>query len=351
MVILIPSYQPDRRLLDLLVSLADAQIVVVDDGSGPSYAHWFAAAVRAGAQVVHHDANRGKGQALRTGFAYIAAHFPGESVVCADSDGQHTAADIAQVAAILTAQDADLVLGVRGFTGQVPARSRLGNTVTRWLFRAATGMNIADTQTGLRAYPARMLGWLGGINGDRFEYELKVLLAASRQGKTIVQVPIATVYLDENSASHFRPVRDSWLIYRPLLKFCGSSLLGFALDCILLAVLLGLTGSLTLAVIGARLVSATVNYTVNRRFVFADGKPLPVRRTLPSYLGLALVLLGGNLVLMWTLNPLLGPTAAKILTELTLLAASYLIQRGWVFARRSHDSRNRRAVARSAAPR
>lgn len=339
MIILIPSYEPDRKLLNLLEMLHGAQVVVVDDGSGPRYAHWFTAAEKLGATVLHHDFNWGKGQALRTGFEHIARHFPDEPVVCADSDGQHTPEDIARVCDALEAGDADMVLGVREFSGKVPLRSRFGNSVTKLLFRATTGMAISDTQTGLRAYPARMLTWLCDVSGDRFEYELRALLLASRQGLKVQQVPVETIYLDDNSSSHFRPVRDSWLIYRPLLSFMGSSLLGFLIDFSLLSILLWLTGSLVFSVVGARVVSATVNYTVNRQYVFAGSKPLPVRETLPGYAGLAIVILAGNLALMWLLTPLIGASFAKILTEVTLLAISYVVQATKVFAQKRHGKR------------
>ena len=341
MIILIPSYQPDRRLLELLEALGNQQVLVVDDGSGPAYAHWFIAAQRLGAGVIHHGHNCGKGRALRTGFAAIAERWPGQDVVCADSDGQHTPADIARIAERLAAGDADLVLGVRGFTGKVPWRSRLGNDLTRWIFKATTGVAIDDTQTGLRGYPAKLLDWLGRIDGDRFEYELKVLLAAAREKLRIGQVEIATVYLDENASSHFRPLRDSWLIYRPLLAFSASSFLGFLIDFTVLSILLGLGVHLVFAIVAARLVSGTVSYTVNRCWVFADGGPQPVQRTLARYLALAGLLLGSNIALMWLLTPILGSFWAKLLTESTLLVANYLTQRLVVFA----TERTRRARA------
>ena len=334
MIVLVPSYQPDHRLVDLLGDLSDQRVLVVDDGSGPGYQPWFDQAAQLGAVVVSHRVNRGKGQALRTGFAEIARRWPDESVVCADSDGQHTPADIAKVAEQLARSDADMVLGVRAFSGRVPWRSRIGNTLTAMLFKFATGLAVSDTQTGLRGYPARMLDWLGHIEGDRFEYELNALLAASRAQMTIDQVSIATVYLDENASSHFRPLQDSWLIYRPLLKFCGSSLLGFAVDCAALAVLLATTGSLVVSVVGARLISATVNYSVNRRYVFESGREMPVRQTLGGYVTLAAILLAANLALMSLLTGALGAFWSKIATELTLVAISYAVQRSWVFAKR-----------------
>jgi hypothetical protein len=117
-----------------------------------------------------------------------------------------------------------MVLGVRGFTGAVPLRSRLGNTVTRVLFRAVTGRGVQDTQTGLRAYPAHLLDWLTSVPGDRFEYEMNVLLEAARAGHPMDEVVIATTYLDGNASSHFGWWSDSVRIYRPLVRFAATSL-------------------------------------------------------------------------------------------------------------------------------
>mgnify|MGYP000962584279 CR=1 FL=1 len=153
MVILVPSYEPDTRLLvlvDALVAATDDPVVVVDDGSGAAYADLFAKVAMAGATVLTHRVNRGKGAALKTGFAHIAATHPGADVVCADSDGQHAVADIVRVADRLALGDVDMVLGGRRFTGRVPARSRIGNALTRHAFTLATGSSLSGSSGSLR---------------------------------------------------------------------------------------------------------------------------------------------------------------------------------------------------------
>ncbi|HYP73497.1 MAG TPA: glycosyltransferase, partial [Microbacterium sp.] len=101
-VVLIPAYEPDERLVALVRALVPrSPVVVVDDGSGPAYAPFFAAAAAAGATLTGHALNRGKGATLREGFAFITAAWPGAHVVTADADGQHTPDDIARVAAAL----------------------------------------------------------------------------------------------------------------------------------------------------------------------------------------------------------------------------------------------------------
>ncbi|MGV1005180.1 MAG: glycosyltransferase, partial [Candidatus Nanopelagicales bacterium] len=102
MLILIPAYEPDHRLLDLLFELRSEHpehgVVVVDDGSGPDYSPIFARARLLGAHVLAHPVNLGKGAALRTGLHYIHDCDPTADVVCADSDGQHLVRDILRVA-------------------------------------------------------------------------------------------------------------------------------------------------------------------------------------------------------------------------------------------------------------
>ncbi|WP_282760685.1 bifunctional glycosyltransferase family 2/GtrA family protein [Actinoplanes sandaracinus] len=345
---LIPAYQPDHRLAELVGRLDRHRVLVVDDGSGPSYAAAFEAARRAGAEVITLSRNRGKGFALKAGFAHIRNRCPGEDVVCADSDGQHRVEDIEAVAARVELSDAAMVLGVRRFTGPVPARSRFGNTATRMIFKLVTGCAVTDTQTGLRGYPARMLPWLGRVPGDRFEYELRLLLRAARERKPIDEVPIATVYLDGNSSSHFRPVIDSARIYGPLLAFAGSSLLAFAVDAALLAGLVTWTGHLALSAIAARLVSATLNYSVNRGAVFGGCARIPHRRAAPRYAALALASLTANVALLHALNAATGSLVlSKVAAEVLLFLAGYAIQRAFVFRR--GPARTRITTGRQAA--
>jgi glycosyltransferase involved in cell wall biosynthesis len=226
-IVLVPVYRPRDRLPrlvgDLAAALPSAHVVVVDDGSGPDAAEVLAAARDRGATVLQRRVNRGKGIVLKTGFRYVARHHPGHDVVCVDADGQHRIPDVVRVADRMRDTGAP-TLGVRRFDGEVPLRSRFGNAATRAAFRIATGRRVQDTQTGLRAYPARLLGWLRTVPGERFEYEMNVLLHAAREGRPIEQVPIATHY-GGNASSHFSSLADSARIYAPLVRFAAARLL------------------------------------------------------------------------------------------------------------------------------
>ena len=333
-IVLIPAYEPGEALVELCRALVArpevSGVLVIDDGSGTAYAEVFARAEREGAVVRRYLPNRGKGHALKVGFREAQERFPGHVVVCADSDGQHAVDDIVRVAGEVSAPD-EMVLGGRRFTGEVPARSRIGNTVTAWLFRVVTGIRVRDTQTGLRAYPAAMLPWLRGVAGERFEYELSLLLEADAAGFRMREVPIETIYLHGNASSHFRPVRDSWRVYRPLLAFGAASLAGFAVDAALLFVVMAATGDLLFSAVAARLVSASVNYSLNRHVTFGRGTPTSPLR----YAAVAVGVFAANYALLAALVTMLPLLAAKVATEGLLLGASFLAQRRFVFWERA----------------
>jgi len=349
-VVLIPAFEPDLRLVGLVHALRERRpVVVVDDGSGPAFAGVFAQAAASGAIVFAHDRNRGKGAALRTGFALIAAQFAGSDVVTADADGQHTPADIERVAARIA--DGRIVLGARAFTGTVPARSRIGNAATRAVFAWVSGRHIRDTQTGLRGLPASALGWLQSVRGDRFDYEFRMLLQARSAGLELVEEPIATVYADGNASSHFRPVRDSLRISAPVARFALSALSALLIDTTALLVLQPVLGSLLLAVIAARILSASVNFAVNRRLVFRRGRDVPVRTAALGYLSLATLLLAANYGVITVLVDVGTPlVAAKLATEATMFLVSFGVQRAVVFTP-AHPAAPRRPAAAAAARR
>lgn len=336
MYVLIPAYQPDARLPRLILELHRAdpstKIVVVDDGSGQKFSDFFEASATAGAHVISYEHNRGKGYALREGFTWIrdVAGDSQECVVTADADGQHTLNDIFRVGRTCT-DTGKSVLGIREFVGHVPARSRIGNTATSALFWLATGWKLKDTQTGLRAFPVALLPALLEVQGDRYEYELRVLLHLAKFRHPVTQIPIETIYEAGNPTSHFRPLQDSARIWAPLLKFAASSGVATVIDYVLVLVLNALTGALFFPVIAARLVSASVNFTMNRRVFEATGVPL--RRSALRYAALAVAVVAGSYTMLAVLTGIGMPLwIAKIIADSTMYLVSYSAQSRYVFA-------------------
>jgi glycosyltransferase involved in cell wall biosynthesis len=338
-IVLVPAYEPDEKLVRLVQDLRSVEdrvhVLVVNDGSGPGYDPIFAKVAALGCTVIGHHPNRGKGYALKRGFAFAAKHHPGHDVVCADCDGQHSVVDILRVARTVEAERSTIILGSRRFTGRVPFASRFGNSATRVAFARSTGHRLYDTQTGLRGYPASMLPWLQTVEGDRFEYELDLLLHAERDGIAIEELPIETIYLEGNASSHFRPLVDSARVYAPLVKFSLSSLGAFVLDAVMLFVLLALTGDLLVAVVGARAVSSTCNFVMNRWVVFAHHGRGSLRSSAVGYFGLVAAIVVVNYGLLALLHEVLGMNLvpAKLVTEAVLFAVSYNVQRRVVFRR------------------
>ena len=343
--ILIPAYNPDGKLLALLEALKKrfGHIVVVNDGSTIGV-DIFDGVRGLGIPVVVHEQNRGKGAALKTGFAWIAENMPEcKAVVTADADGQHTPADIEAVAETSLAHPQALTLGVRAFSGSVPFRSRFGNWWTRQFFFLMTGLRIGDTQTGLRGIPTPLIPRMLSLEGDRYEYEMRMLADAKHHAEPPVQVPIETVYIEENASSHFNPLRDSIRIYGALLKFCISSVAGFIIDNAVFSVVLLALMKVTswqratgvfIALVVARAVSATANYIFNRQLVF--NSKTSKRKSFAKYWLLVLAIMGADYVFTIVMSRLFNAqgleiTLIKICSETILFFVSYKIQRCWIF--------------------
>jgi len=264
-VALIPAYKPSAFLSELLKELQSYgfENVLVDDGSGIEYEHIFFESSRY-ADVLYHAQNAGKGAALKTGLAYIATHFPKDAVVVTvDADGQHKPNDALAICKLAETHLGTLVLGSRKLNADVPLRSKMGNTITRFVYRVSTGLKVYDTQTGLRAFRADMIPELLTIPGDRYEYEMNVLLQFAGKQIPIVEHEIETVYLDNNASSHFDAVKDSARIYKEILKFSASSFVGFLVDYAAYSLLLLFGCGLTLSNVIARVISASVNFILN----------------------------------------------------------------------------------------
>lgn len=334
MYIIIPSYEPDQRLVDLVTELKKqlpaANLLVVNDGSGPNYQEYFRDVAFQGATVLEHLTNKGKGAALKTAFKFIQQYGKQDVMITVDSDGQHLVPDIIRVAEGTQEAPDTITLGSRSFVGKVPLRSRFGNHVTALLFRLVTGLHLTDTQTGLRGLPTDLIPWLLVLKGDRFEYEFNMLLEAKKAGYRIQEVAIETIYLEDNKSSHFRPIKDSLRIYAPFLKFSGTALLAAMIDAVVLFIMMAWSNHLLLSVILARVLSALTQCLLNANFVFHNTSHL--FRTMIRYGILVVVILACNYVLMSSLLTVgIGLFLAKLVTETLLFLVSYRVQQSHVF--------------------
>ena len=201
--------------------------------------------------------------------------------------------------------------------------------MTRTVFRFATGMKIMDTQTGLRGMPKRLFGQLMALKGERYEYEMNMLLNLQRWGVDYIEVPIQTVYIEDNASSHFHPLRDSWRIYGKILKFCASSLISFLVDYGGYALLsTALHMEPWLSYVAARVVSSYVNYSINRHIVFGVGK----KNSILKYYALALCVMAVGSLSVDLLSSIgINHIIAKFMIDAPLFVINFIIQRKYVF--------------------
>jgi len=353
--IVIPSYEPDTELLKLCEALCSkglTDVVIVDDGSGPDYASLFETVeTKYQFTVLRHAVNLGKGRGLKTAFNYLLNR-GGDLVGCvtADSDGQHTPEDIIRCIEALEKEPDKLILGCRDFDLEhVPTKSKYGNKITRNICKFLCGVNVSDTQTGLRAISRDFMAKLMNCPGERFEFETNMLIE-TKDYCGITEIPIETVYESKTDhKSHFHPIRDSIRIYkifgRIFGKFLLASVSSFVIDILLFSLFCGIFQALTdgvwyaaVATVLARVISSVYNYLVNYALVFHSGKKHTTSASRYFLLALVQMCLSAGLVTLfvWLITVVLGAsgfseTVIKVIVDTVLFLFSYYIQRKYVF--------------------
>jgi glycosyltransferase involved in cell wall biosynthesis len=287
-IFLVPSYQPTLLFCELLEEFRQmdpSPVVVVDDGSGSGYSELFQRAARVCDIVVLKNAvNLGKGAALKHGMNHVLVNYPDcMGVVTADADGQHAADDILKVANELRSRSTEVIFGCRDFKRDVPFRSKIGNLVSRYFYRFLIGLNLSDTQTGLRGIPRRLMELSLGIRSNRYEFETEQLIAAKTANFNFKEVPIRTVYIDDNSGSHFNPVLDSFRIYFVLLRYALSSIATALTDFIVFYILTANGMALLSANMSARAVALWIQFVLLKKYVFKSKAGLSIFAAYVAY--------------------------------------------------------------------
>lgn len=352
---MIPSLEPNQRLLNILNDLRthlgqSISIIVVNDGSNSTYDEIFTTAVKKyHVDLLTHSINRGKGAALKTAISYILKNLPETiGMITMDSDGQHLYSNVQKCGEVFLKHPHDLVLGVRQFSTDIPFRSRFGNILTSKLLGKLAGISVSDSQTGLRVIPRYFMEDLLTLSGERFEFELKMLFEAHHQKIEILEQPITTVYLEGNKSSHFKVVKDSYLIYSTFIKYVFSvffkyslsSITSFIVDigvftaCLTYLKQNDLT-TITIASTVARVISASVNYLLNRHLVFHGQSNFSFIKY--ALLAVMQILASSLLVTGAHSLTLLNPTLIKIIVDSLLFLVSYHIQKNYIFKGLNHE--------------
>ena len=339
-VIIIPALNPDEKLIKLVKKLKKSSlpIVIINDGSKEECNAIFdTLESKFQCDIFKHIKNLGKGAAIKTGIRYVSARYSEScGYVTADADGQHAADDILKVAEALEKNLDSLILGSRNFSEtNVPFKSRWGNRITSTVFLICVGKRCLDTQTGLRGIPKEFTHICLSVPGDRFEYEMNMLLEFARNKISFVHVPIATIYLENNKSSHFNPIIDSVRIYFNIFKYSISSLGSAVIDIIAFTILINLifgktSAGIFAATVVARCMSGCVNFMLNKHWVFKSENEHGVEMI--KYLALFCC----QMMMSWTFVTILSNlsqhlTIMKILVDIMLFFLSYQIQKKYIF--------------------
>lgn len=354
--VIIPALDPDERMVTLVDELYQdgfTNIILVDDGSAISNRHYFKECKeRCHCKIIRHVVNFGKGIALKSAFNHILENRPDlAGAVTVDCDGQHVLKDINTCAKLTFENPDELILGCRQFDNtEIPLRSRFGNKMTKQVIRLLCGIHVSDTQTGLRGLSVPLIReHFAKVKGERFEYEMNMLIAAKEYQIPIREFAIETIYLSNNESSHFNPFIDSIRIYKVFLKFMISSLLSFFIDIGLYWVLgyalrplipdhlqlpfWGLSVLILLRTVISRLLSSLFNFLVNKNRVFKNDSRSPV--IIVKYYTLCIIqLLLSALLVNHLLTFISYSTLRKCIIDTILFAISFQFQREWVFVAR-----------------
>lgn len=264
-------------------------------------------------------------------------------IITADCDGQHLIKDINKLYNEMQNTDKALFLGTRNFSeDKIPPKSKFGNRVTSNIFKLLYGTRISDTQTGLRGISSSLIEAFSNVSGERYEYETNTLIEAILRRIQIVEVPIETVYIDNNSNTHFRPIHDSLLIYWKILnsfiKYSAVSIISCIVDILLFKIFLSVLpfkidkdNLIIVSTVFARIISSLVNYGLNKKVSFNSNKN--ISNTIIKYYILCIVqmFVSGFLVSRIYIFTGFSEVIIKLVVDTILFIVNYRIQRMFIF--------------------
>lgn len=338
-VILIPCYNPDEKIMSEFIkelSKSFKNIVFVNDGCSEIHDDYFKELEKK-YPVLRHYKNYGKGRGIKNGLNYILNNYPDcKAIVTADCDGQHSVEDITKCYKATLKNQKALILGTRDFNDpNVPFKSRYGNKITRNVFKVFVGLSITDTQTGLRAMSLSIAEKMLTISGERYEYETNVLIACKNEDIPIIEVPISTIYVEDNRTSHFNPIKDSIMIYKLFIKYIIVALSSFLVDIVLFSLFLAFYNkvemiySIVVATITARILSSLYNYLINAKLVFKKMN----KTSIIKYFILVFIQMWVSAFAVSFISKHLpiNPVAVKIIIDSIIFVINFIIQREFIF--------------------
>lgn len=367
--VLIPAYEPTEKLVLLVGDLAAAgceNIIVIDDGSKNADDVLGSLRESGSCTLLSDEKNHGKGYAIRRGLNFYLDDLSGLSgVVIADANYRYDLDAIGAIADAVAEKPDELIIGSRDLSvDKAPLRSRLGNRLTRWLFHICHGVELNDTQSGLRGIPDALVPEMASVERDRYEYETKMLIRCADEHIKVTEIPVDVNY-DGYGKSNYRVVRDTVRVCRSILKrfiiytFASASstlldMLVFNIVLILLPdsfaeinVLSVVMLNVLIATVTGRVIGTIYNFFINQKLVFkqTDGGG-HTRKSLTRFFILNFCQMIVSATFVSTALRVFGleqegslvATCFKCVIEVTLFFLCYRIQREWVFGEKKDDS-------------
>lgn len=347
-VVLIPAFEPPAGFPDYVKRLTEngfPDIIVVNDGSGIAYEEIFEAIKALGVSVIEHPENRGKGTAMRSGLSEYWRLYGGrrDGVVTVNSDCLDRIEDI-QKACDLLASDKKkgkirLVLGARDLASPYLSKgSRRGNKFTSFIFKYLFGIRVTDPLAGLRGIPDGRVVRSLALLEKSYAYDISLLMSFKKDGYKEFKVPYGPPNPEANV--HYKPVYNTFLVYvvifRKLMMFGAISILASVVDIFLFWILtefllVDQSFPIIKATVMARVVSATINYTLSRNIVFKSNESR--RKSFPQFALLTAIQCGISALSVHFLEMLFDGAAVpiKIVIDTALFFAAYKIQDVFIF--------------------
>lgn len=224
-VVVIPTLNPLASIvqyIEQLLSLNVGKVIIVNDGSEEKYqAIFHKLEAIPNCIVLTHDDNKGKGQALKTGFRYIIQNLKNAKIVLTvGAHGQHSIRNVKRILKYGEVFSDGIVLGVRNFYSKdLSIASVIGNKLASTFFQFLFHKYLLDTQTGLRSFPKSELSWLLHVPGDSFDYDTNVLAEAIKRKVPIYEVPVGRVNVKKNTLMHYDEILYPQEILQKMLLF------------------------------------------------------------------------------------------------------------------------------------
>ena len=343
-VVIIPAYNPGEVMIEFITKLFCAgfkNIVIIDDGSKEESRGVISDAESFGCRVVRHAVNLGKGRSLKDALNYIALYMSEcKYGMVLDCEGNQNIPSINKLARALLKNPDSLVLGCRNYRSKnTKFGKRITNILTKAVMTLLCGVTVADTKTTIRAFSMETAMKFINTGGERYDYEVNVLLESKSKEVKITEVTLG----DENftnKESHYNPLIDSFNLYKLFLRYLLVAVITYGVDLGLFRLLMAYLKIISpiyytiIDTVLARIVSSFVGLVIKRKRVFKtkEHTAATAAKYYTAIFGQMIV----SALAVWSLQKVwpVDVVVIKLIVDFVLFIIGFIAQREWVFKTR-----------------